>query len=751
MDVALAAAMKTFKDKNHPTIMQTSAEMLVKILGNIAKSPDQEKYRSLKTTNTTMSNKVLMAKGARQILLAVGFQQLEGKIELTMAKSAISKRVIAAVQEQLQAMLTEKVNKQRVATAEAIAKNKVHAAKIRQNEKELKLKKAALGATLKEQQLVDRAERSAPSTSTAPGEAFLQNLYNSGHVGATSASNKKPRSGAITVILFSPDGQDRLQISAAATFGDLRTKICSDLGIPEEKQVLGTDRGCNEVITSSSARLSSKGVANGSFLGLKYPGFVREGKAGFQSSVPIAERHVKARGGKHSLRDEMNKSGKTGITLQEFEELEAKRLLVPKQQTNADTPCKFVSVDKDAVAAFIAYCQGPLGLSCKRCGLLYGTWVDSEDGAGVQVDAVYEPAQENSHAALNITELEAEVHRIDEVADTLGLTRVGFIFFHPLRENPHEFWTNELLVAATLQHAAAVKARTPLAELEDSLASAWGPDKPKIEKSLPEAQKHAEAGRRFVTLKATPMRGPGQTSVNVEILAFQASEQCCEWTAAGKFHQSRTVPSQAKVTKPMKFEVEKKEVLKVDIEFFLTRIHKVTWNYTSFLSSAFAQANRIDVVQEVAPYLRSRAGRSFLDVWSDFNLLAHVARSRAIGELTAGSDLNTVLQAVSAQQADFPRATDDRIRAIFPAGSSGAFGAGAGAGGGAFGGAGCGGGGGVGGGQHAAKAQQLVQMGFQLEAATMVLEATNGNLEQVGALPTFARPRSDTDMACPAQ
>ena len=47
---------------------------------------------------------------------------------------------------------------------------------------------------------------------------------------------------------------------------------------------------------------------------------------------------------------------------------------------------------------------------------------------------------------------------------------------------------------------------------------------------------------------------------NIEVLAFQASEQCCEWTAAGHFHQSKTKAEMAKVSAPMKFEVEKKEV-----------------------------------------------------------------------------------------------------------------------------------------------------------------------------------------------
>eukprot|EP01052_Picozoa_sp_SAG31_P012237 SAG31_NODE_711_length_12665_cov_2.283225_2_plen_72_part_00 len=44
-----------------------------------------------------------------------------------------------------------------------------------------------------------------------------------------------------------------------------------------------------------------------------------------------------------------------GITLSEFERLEAERLLAPKKLE--ETPVKFVAIDHDTSSAFISYCR----------------------------------------------------------------------------------------------------------------------------------------------------------------------------------------------------------------------------------------------------------------------------------------------------------------------------------------------------------------------------------------------------------
>jgi hypothetical protein len=78
MSVALEAALAMFGEKNHPGIMQTSAEQLITILSNIASDPAEKKFRKLKPTNRLMAEKVLPAKGSKPLLLAVGFEQVRG-------------------------------------------------------------------------------------------------------------------------------------------------------------------------------------------------------------------------------------------------------------------------------------------------------------------------------------------------------------------------------------------------------------------------------------------------------------------------------------------------------------------------------------------------------------------------------------------------------------------------------------------------------------------------------------------------
>lgn len=302
--------------------------------------------------------------------------------------------------------------------------------------------------------------------------------------------------------------------------------------------------------------------------------------------------HTEAKGGKGSLRETQARLGKRGITLQEFEALQAERSLDVKQQTPEDSACEVVSCDRIALKSFTDYVGESLHYSCKRCALLYGTY--TADAGGVEVDALYEPAQDNTPEEINIVETAEEIALVDEVAAKLGLHRVGWIFFHPERE--HVFAANEVLLAATLQNEAIVKAAEQLRKLEADLDAAWGPEKAAIKKRIPAAQAAAECGKRFVTLKAKPERDTDLNCWIVQIEPYQMSDRCLELTAAGKFHQSKTDPSKAKVSKPLSFVVEGKEVQKMDLEFFLVNV-AIKYDYTSILAASFAQANRFDKPQ----------------------------------------------------------------------------------------------------------------------------------------------------------
>lgn len=721
---SIAAALSTIS-KNHPSIMQTSVETLLKIMGNIQGNPGEAKYRQLKTTNKVMSDKVLPAQGAKALLRAVGFEQPEGELVLVM--QAVDAGRLDEAMGGLQRLLEEKRAREDEARAAAVAKNKVAAAKMKVSQAEERLKKQALAATIKQDQANERMDKQAAEEAkmdtARPAKMETQTLQ--GIYAGQAAPVRRPGSaaGMITVRVVSEDGQDNVQLPVRATFGDLRAKIAEQLEIPAERQVLALDRGCKDVVKSDRTTLAAKGIANGSLVGLKYPGFVRINKSGFQSSKPVAELHATAKG---DLRAEMQKQGKTGVTLAEYERLQAERCLIVKQVKTEDAACSGVNCDREALDAFQKYAGDVLTYSCKRCALLYGTW--SEDG-GVEVDSLYELAQDNSGTDINITETPAQIAEVDQIAAKLGLSRVGWILFHP--ERAHVFTGNEVLIAATLQNEAVDKASEQLRSLEAQLETAWGPEKAPLLKQIPAAEEVTEKGKRFVTILAKPMREGNM--MMVEMQPYQVSQTCMDLVAAGKFHESSSDPAKAKATKPAYFLVEGKESSKIDLEFFLVNV-PLKHDHISVLASSFVQANRLDKSQqsELRTYFAARAQDDAVSTWSDFNLLVYAARSREI----ARGDLDQILTGVANQNGPAPDLAARVQTALVPSGGGG----GHVRGGGGFG----GGGGGASamevepprvnpppaGGRWVAEASQLVNMGFDRDAALAILEATNGNVDQ---------------------
>ena len=141
-----------------------------------------------------------------------------------------------------------------------------------------KERKDELGKTIKQQQHYDRLEKaaldSAPAGSTDMGATqALQQLYT-----ANGAADGQAVGGLITVRISTADGQNNLQLKESATFGDLRAQIEAELQIPGSMQIIGLGRSCTETVSSDRVKLKSKGITNGSIIGLKYPGFTRTDK-----------------------------------------------------------------------------------------------------------------------------------------------------------------------------------------------------------------------------------------------------------------------------------------------------------------------------------------------------------------------------------------------------------------------------------------------------------------------------------------
>ena len=182
------------------------------------------------------------------------------------------------------------LNREAAERAEVVAKNRVLSAKMREAQAVEKERKDELGKTIKQQQEYDRLEK-AVLDSPAKGDMgmgatqALQQLYT-----ANGAADGRAVDGFITVRIATPDGQNNLQLKQSATFGDLRRQIEDELQIPGSVQIIGVDRSFSEIISSDRVNLKSKGVTNGSIIGLKYPGFIRTDKVSRRCRYPYLPR-----------------------------------------------------------------------------------------------------------------------------------------------------------------------------------------------------------------------------------------------------------------------------------------------------------------------------------------------------------------------------------------------------------------------------------------------------------------------------
>jgi hypothetical protein len=175
------------------------------------------------------------------------------------------------------------------------------------------------------------------------------------------------------------------------------------------------------------------------------------------------------------------RSRKLHWTMDELMQIEAGYTFKIQRQERA--VCQGVSLDRDMCQNFQQYLRQVGFNKTRRCAWLYGRYVekleqskvDEEAGPAVdsfgkplkvrvrakgyggqtttqvQVDCSYEPPQ---RCTAETMELLADPHEelVNQVAASLGLERVGFMFSHPgPREEGHHFSANEIIMAAENQ------------------------------------------------------------------------------------------------------------------------------------------------------------------------------------------------------------------------------------------------------------------------------------------------------------
>jgi len=394
------------------------------------------------------------------------------------------------------------------------------------------------------------------------------------------------------------DGTERLQVDNGATLAVVKATIEQALGVPLAQQALFraeqtgpvARKGSQFAPSDDGQPLGSLGIMNGDMLFLDYQ-IARENQAQYVEKDPFSTLVKEG---------DLRKQGQSQWTLTNFLDYKSTKEFV--LGSTPEPHAKFVQVDQRATHTFMNYMIST-GFMCKRIGYLYGRWVTDEVSGerGVQVHAIFEPAQDSTSDEIVIKEDAEADARLAALCNMLSLKRVGVIIGHPARE--YVFSVNELILASKL-HAQAVEA-------------------------------DPEEGKHFVAMKARPVL---QTEDDIEgvatVEAYQMTDQCVELCARDAFDQSKTDPRVAKTAKDCCFVVEKKEQRKATVEFFFARVFDVSRPlegkpFASFLGSRFCIENRPTEpqdAQQLVSYLRRLKGKEpFLRTVADLHFLFFLA------------------------------------------------------------------------------------------------------------------------------
>jgi len=313
-----------------------------------------------------------------------------------------------------------------------------------------------------------------------------------------------------------------------------------------------------------------------------------------------------------------------------------------KIQRQVNAICQQVSLDIPSIADFQTYVQR-FAFQRKRFGFLYGKFVPANDDDAAaamdttttsseekkkipmkcRVEAIYEPPQEvDSEAAEGFVALEDDQEeKVNQIAEMLGLRKVGWIFGHEQREKGFTLTAAEIIMAAEFQlEAAEGVEETP-----------------------------------FVTVTVAPSH---DGTVSAE--AFQVSQQCMAMVAEEALEVGPD-PKVCVVNETFTAIQEGKPSPTVENSFFLTVVPIVQHTSETFVAE-FPRANRdlddrTQSKDEMKKHLQKSgsAGWTFVDRLADFNLLIYLSKFL---------DVNADFPKICASIADRDVALDDGYQII---------------------------------------------------------------------------------------
>jgi len=282
-------------------------------------------------------------------------------------------------------------------------------------------------------------------------------------------------------------------------------------------------------------------------------------------------------------------------TLTDFVAMDSQFEFKVQRQENAI--CQQVSLDIPSISDFQLYLQR-FSFQRKRFGFLYGKFVkeneDDEKPSKTIVEAIYEPPQEvDPETAEGFVPLDdPNEASVDQIAEMLGLQKVGWIFGHEPREPGFVLSAAEVIMAAELQ-----------------LEAAGGVEE------IP-----------FVTVKVTQSE---DGTVSVE--AFQVSQQCMAMVAEEALENGPD-PKVCNVNETFTAIQEGKESKTVENNFFLCVV-PIVQHTSEMLIAEFPRANRDldDRTQnhdELKRQLQKsgQSGWTFVDRLADFHLLIYLSK-----------------------------------------------------------------------------------------------------------------------------
>lgn len=221
--------------------------------------------------------------------------------------------------------------------------------------------------------------------------------------------------------------------------------------------------------------------------------------------------------------------------------------------------------------------------------------------------------QTGTHEGFELLE-DPRAEKIDALAAALGLTKVGWIFAHPPREEGFVFSGLEIMQAAMgqLEAADGVK-ETPFVTVRVSLAPA----------EKVEGEEAKEGGATAAPTVA-------------HFDAFQVSLQCMEMVAEGAVEPGDE-PGAMRVNESFTAIVEGRGAKTVDNNFFLVNVPVGSEESKGFLHN-FPKWNRLDELPDakaMAAQLSQagKAGWRFVDLLGDFHLLLFLTEFLEMSEM----------------------------------------------------------------------------------------------------------------------